>query len=253
MAAGCKNPRAINFDPTANPGNTSCVYMLKNQGDCHWFDDYDELEDQSFTVSYSIIGGAWVFFHDYFPDMYFHTRLQLFNMKDTSVYKHHAGRPGLFHQLSNDPKKPFFIDVVFQSDKNMILETVNWMADFVNNETDQPFSTLTHITIWNSHQHTGKIALSKLQNFKELTARNTKGEWVFNDFRNVLLNKGVVFLGSLFEDYAVVTAQADITQPWYKKELLIDKWFCVRFEFDNETNSQVILHDTTVQALKSDR
>jgi len=253
MAAGCKNPSAINFNPAANPDNYSCVYLLKNQGNCHWFEDVlpSDNENKSFTMSYSVKNGSWVFFHDYFPDMYFHTRDQLWNTKNSEVYKHHDGAPGSYH--TGTGTKSFFIDVVFQADKNLILETINWMTEYLNGQTDQPFKTLTHIAVWNSHQHSGRIPLSKLQKFKNFTARNTKGEWVFDDFRDILIEKGVEFLQSVFNDYAINPFQADVDKPWYNKELLTDRWFCVRFEFDNSENVQVVLHDTTIQAIKSDR
>ena len=257
MAAGCKNPNAVNYSPTANPEDYSCVYLFKNQDNCHWFKDVlpEDNKDKSFTMSYSVKSGSWVFFHDYFPDMYFHTREQLFNAKNSSIWKHHGGQPGWFHQEMVEPNvaKSFFIDVVFQNDKNLILETINWMTDFLSGQTDQPFQTLTHITVWNSHQHSTRVPLSKLQPFKSQTARNTKGEWIFTDFRNLLIDKGVEFLQDIFQDYLVVDAQTDPTMNWYRKELLTDKWFCVRFEFDNTSNVQLVLHDTTVQAIKSDR
>lgn len=254
MAAGCKNPRAINFDPAANPDNFSCVYMLKKDDICHWFEDLvpDESTSQSFTMSYSVLGQCWVFFHDYYPDMYIHTREKLYNAKNSRIYRHHGGPPGQYH--AGTATKPFFIDVIFQGGFNLTLETVNWITDFLDSTgTDQPFQTLTHITIWDSHQHAGRVALSSLQPFKDFTARSTKGVWSFNDFRNLLIDKGVQFLQDIFHDYQVIPAQVDVNLPWYVKELLTDKWFCVRFEFDNSLDRQILLHDTTIQAIKSDR
>ena len=251
MAAGCKNTRAVNYNPAANPDDYSCVYLLKNQGNCHWFEDYVPPASYTFTMSYAMAGGSWVFFHDYWPDMYIHTRDKLFTAKNSEFYKHNSDRPGKFHNQA--VIKPFFIDVVFQSDANLILETVQWMTDYLNTQTVQPFKTLTHITIWNTNQHTSRVPLSKIQAFKNMTARNTRGSWVFNDFRNVLIDKGIPFLDSIFKDYMVLTPQVNMNQAWHKKELLIDKWFCVRFEFDNSEDVQMVLHDTTIQAIKSDR
>src|SRR5690349_17966662 len=110
MAAGCTNPNAVNFNPAANPEDYSCNYMLKNQGNCHWFKDFipTPATSRSFTMSYAVVGQAWVFFHDYWPDMYIHTRNQLFNAKSSSLFKHHSGVPGLYHQDPGDNRKPFF-------------------------------------------------------------------------------------------------------------------------------------------------
>jgi hypothetical protein len=227
--------------------------VLKNQANCHMFQDFnpDADNNKSFTLSYAVKGASWVFFHDYFPDFYMHTRERLYNLKDQSVYQHNDGQPGHYHEGTGT--KPYFIDVVFKAGFDMVLETVNWVSEFLQNDTDQPFNTLTHIAIWNSTQHTGRVPLSKLQKDKTLESRRTRGEWSFNDFRDILITKGNQFLQDIFHDYALQTAAADAGQAWYKKELLIDSWFCVRFEFDNVLNSSLILHETTLQAIKSDR
>lgn len=254
MAAGCKNPRAVNFNPSANPDNYSCVYMIKHGENCHWFEDIvlEDAVDNSFTMSYSLFGKTWTFFHDYMPDMYIHTREKLFNASDSVLYEHHKNRPGRYHNQT--AQHPFFIDVVFQNGFNLILEVVHWITEFLDVEgTDYIGKTLSHISIWNSHQHSGKIDLSTIGEFKNKTARNTKGSWTLKDFRNILLSKNIKFVESLFNDYLLIEETANADQAWYKKELFTDKWFCVRFEFDNSTDNTVILHDTTIQALKSDK
>lgn len=252
MIAGCKSPYAENFNPAATDEDYSCQYLFKSAGVCHLFEDVVPVadEDRSFTLSYSVKGDSWVFFHDYVPDLYIHTREKLYSAKNNQLYEHHAGAPGLYYGTA---KKPFFIDVVFRADFDLILETVNWVTEFLQNDTDQPFKTLTHIAVWNSHQHTGRVPLDKLLTDKTLQTRRTRGEWSFTDFRNVLATKGTRFLQSLFKDYALDPAQAAPDSAWYRKELLTDSWFCVRFEFDNTAESTVVLHETTVQALKSDR
>ena len=118
---------------------------------------------------------------------------------------------------------------------------------------DQLFGTLTHISVWNSNQHSGRIALEYNQPLEIGKVRRVQGGWAFHDFRNILINKGVVFLEDLFGDYKLLTAQADSTKPWYSKELMNDTWFCVRFEFDNISNKPVILHDVSLQAQISSR
>lgn len=248
----CKNPNAVNYDgDPAAIEDFSCKYLFKNQGNCHLFSDYimAPTDSKSFTLSYSMKGGAWVFFHDYVPDMYIHTRENLYSLSGNTIRKHNDGPPGSY----GSTVKPFFIDVVFKADFDLILETVNWMTEFLDNQTDQPFSTLTHISIWNSHQHTGKIPLDKILDNKTFEIRKTQGMWVFDDFRNILLSKGPQFLMDIFHDYALVPATANEDQGWYRKELLNDSWFCVRFEFDNTSGKTLVLHDTTVQAIKSDR
>src|SRR5579872_4737514 len=178
---GCLNPQAVNYNSAATVDDFSCLYLIKNAGQCHLFKDVlpSAIEDKSFTLSYSMLGSSWVFFHDYFPDLYLHTHQYLYNIKDNIIYKHHEGAPGVYH--SPTPNS-FFIDVVFMTEirrrlgmvgsdsfkesGDMILESVQWVTEVLENNTEQPFNTLTHISIWNSKQHTGRIPLDQV--FKDL-------------------------------------------------------------------------------------
>lgn len=212
--------------------------------------------EQSFTISYSIETESWVFFHDYIPDFFFHTRGQLWSIKNQVFYKHNDNLPGRFY---NPSPASTFIDIVFQSDSDLILEAISWITEVVqgsldNSDVEDEWSTLTHISIWNSSQHTGRIQLKTIfQNLQYETDRRTQGVWTFNDFRNVLKDRGVQFLKDIFNDYALIPNTVDIDKPWYEKEIMEDKYFIVRFEFDNLSGKQVILHTINAHATKSDR
>lgn len=251
---GCLNPNAINYNPLATEDDHSCQYVLTGKGGATYlFSDYKELRRTSFTLSYSIEGNAWVFFHDYLPDFYFHTREQLWTLKGNGIYKHNAGKPGVYYD--GEPK-PFFIDVVFKSDSDLLLETVQWITENLKDSidlsgNDQEWDTFTHISIWNSQQHSGRIALRDLP-APDQPYRKTQGEWTFNDFRNVLGTRGVQFLLDIFYDYALDTTQT-ADKGFYDQEMLEDKYFVVRFEFDNQSGNQMLLHQTNIQAIKSDR
>jgi len=212
--------------------------------------------DSSFTMSYSIESQSWVFFHDYAPDHYFHTREQLWSVKDQFFYKHNADVPGKFYDLSVNS---FFIDIVFRSDSDMILESLSWITEIIagnvdNSDNESEWSTLTHISIWNSQQHTGRIVLKELfEGLEYETDRRTQGVWNFNDFRNIVAQRGTQFLMDVFHDYALIEATTDPNKEWYDKELIEDKYCVVRFEFDNLSGKQIILHDIKAQVLKSNR
>jgi len=254
MAAGCTNPGAVNYNPAADPEDYSCLYLIKANGNCHLFRDVtpDNIIDKSFTLSYSVTGNGWVFFHDYLPDFYIHTRNKLYSIKDNKMRLHNEGPYGVFD--GNTPK-PFFIDIIFASDSDLLLESIAWITEVLNAErTEQHFNTLTHISIWNSYQHSGRITLSQVfENLEYNNIRKTKGEWSFNDFRDVLKEDPGDFLQSIFNNYQVDPAKIDPDPVWYNQMPLQDKWFCVRLEFDNIANNQIVLHDSSVQALKQDR
>ena len=118
---------------------------------------------------------------------------------------------------------------------------------------EKEWETLTHISIWNSQQHTGRISLASIfEDLQYKTTRRTKGEWSFDDFRNVLKDRGPQFLMDIFNNYALISATAG-DKGWYDKELLEDKYFVIRFEYDNQANKELILHQTNIQVLKSNR
>lgn len=203
----------------------------------------------NYTLSYSMYSKSWVFFHDYIPDAYIHNRTDLFTVKSSHIYKHNTGTPGVFYVTS--PPKSFFMDVIFKAETDIILDTVNWRTDFIAGNTNQLFKTLSHISIWNSHQHSGRIALRETLPLQDYNNRRTQGSWSFNDFRNILKNKGVQFVQDLAADYVLIGGQADATQAWYVKELLLDTWFCVRFEFDNVEQGSLYLNDINVNVTKA--
>jgi hypothetical protein len=259
--AGCNQLSADNFDPTASSwDHSSCYYVLKVLGWCLLFKD-PEMEDKSFTLSYSEEAKNWVFFHDFVPDFYINTRDKLYNVKDQNFYVHNEGAYGSYHQDNSQDElitKPFFIDIVFKADEELTLESVNWVSSVLDDKQDlspvgNEWNTLTHISIWNSQQHTGRIALKDV--FKDLqyeTSRNLNGKWSFNDFRNVVTTRGTQFIKDLFNDYTVDSSMVS-DKVWYEKELLQDKYMIVRFEFDNSQQKQLLLHETSIQAIKSKR
>jgi hypothetical protein len=212
--------------------------------------------DNSFTASFSIEGKGWVFLHDYIPDHYFHTREQLWSIKSNKIYKHNVGAPGIYY---NEAPASFLMDVVFQDSSDMLLESIGWITEMIqgdvgNQDVESEWSTLTHITIWNSEQHTGRIELQTIfENLQYKTDRRTQGTWNFNDFRDIIKERGTQFLMDIFNNYNLIPNTTDSSKPWYEKELMEDKYFVVRFEFDNVSGKQIILHDVNAQVIKSNR
>lgn len=206
-----------------------------------------------FTLSYSVGSQKWAFFHDYFPAMYINTRKELFSSKTNTgvsvVQKHNAGPVG---QYLTGSLKSFFVDVTFRAETDLLAETIQWKTDYITEgttDTDSLTGTLTHIAVWNSHQHSGRITLQNYNPLDIQDIRRTKGVWSFNSFRDILETKGIAFLDSFINDYNLIGG--NVNKPWYDKELLSDTWFCVRFEFNNNQNRKVVLHDTALQATKS--
>lgn len=252
--ANCTNKAAVNFNPAATTDDGSCIYLSKIGGVCYAFQDVaiEAVLDRSFTLSYAIEQDNWVFFHDYIPDFYFHTREKLHTVKNSKIYTHNSGPMGKYF----DPPKPFFVDMVFRSEDEMTLNAISWVTEVFDNvlKTNEEFSTLTHITIWNAWQCTGRISLAQV--FEALEVKNTRktqSEWNFNDFRDIVAQRGSSVVGDLFQNFAVNTNALDPNQPWYDKKLLEDQYFIVRFEFDNSQDKTVLLHNVDADVTRSVR
>lgn len=270
MTSGCTNPIAVNYNSSADTEDNSCLYLIKHAGVCNLFRDVNpsRLTDKSFTLSYSVLGNCWVMFHDYYPDMYVHTHQNLYNLKNNNVRKHHEGPPG---DYLDGVVQPFFIDLTFMTEVrrrigqvssdefkeagDMILESVQWVTEYINNKTEQRQKTLTHITIWDSYQHTSRIALDPVQlTANSVQLRRTQGNWSFNAFRDTLDNQGTSFLQDLFNNFKLDPAAIPtVPLAWYEQKQMMDSYFCIRFEFDNTSGDQIVLHDMIIQALKTDR
>jgi len=249
---GCTNPSAVNYNSSATVDDGSCVYLEKYNGVCYAFQDVDadQIVDRSFTLSFSLEGKDWVMFHDYVPDFYFSDRENLYSLKDRKIYKHNQGAPGVYY---DGTPRSFFIDVIFSAEQEFILNSLSWITEVLSSVGEEEFSTLTHLTIWNSQQCTGRVALSQVWENLAYETRKLKGQWSFDDFRDMVATQGTTFLKDLFQNFAVDTTKLDENKPWFDQDLLHDNWFCLRLEFDNTTGRKIFLHGVDINAQTAPR
>lgn len=251
---GCTNPNAVNFNGAATKDDGSCIFLYKINGICYAFQAEPPLRDESFTLSWAINDGNWVFYHDYIPDFYFRVRKQLFSIKNKKIYRHNEGAPGKYY--TSNPAG-FFMDIVFAKAEDMILNTVEWISEVMNSSgAEQEFKTFTHITIWNNQQCTGKIPLSHVENIvKYGSSSKTQGFWSFEDFKDLVKTRDGDFLKDLFNNFAVKTEKLSHTssRAWYNNALMEDRYFIIRLEYDNTDGNTVLLHGTSINENTSDR
>ena len=225
---------------------------FKNKGITYGYDRQNKRflltvknEDKSYTLSYSIEKDNWTFFHSYIPDFYFHTKNDLFSIKDNKIYKNFGGRAGVYY---TEEINPFIIDIVFRTEDDVTLGTINWVSENVvnylaENEYIDEFNTITHISVRNSHQHTSRIDLRN-KTWWDKNYSKKRNQFSFNEIRNAITRGTVSFIEDVFKDYKL--KDVELIDNWYNKDYLESNFFVVRFEYDNNINSMFCLNEVGI-------
>lgn len=248
MPLGCTNSSAANYDPSATENDGSCVFLAKVGDNCYYFQEFNpaQIVDNSFTLSFTVEGNEWVFYHDYLPDFYIPTRDKLYTLKDKAIWKHNSGPMGKFYDT--DPH-PFFIDVVFNYEQEVLLDSVQWFTELLSNlGTVDEFTTFTHITVWNSHQCTGRLAITDYIPYDLGGIRKTVSEFSYNELRDIVKDRSGEFVSDIFSNFRPIDAALDMNMPWYDKRFLQSNYFIVRLEYDNAVSKALSLHNSGIIA-----
>ena len=207
----------------------------------------------SFTISYSLEKQNWTFFHDYIADMYFHSRTRLYSVKNNKIFINDEGVMGNYYEPDfldagtySKVIHPFFIDIVFKQKEQSTLTSVNWVTDSINSYLKQEVinkNTLTHLTIRNDEQHSGRIFLTG-DNWYESKFVKMKDVFSFNNFNNIIVKGIPVNLESILKDYLLRNEITNIN--WYEIENMFSYYHVVRFEYDNKVNNIILLKEAFV-------
>jgi hypothetical protein len=253
---GCTNPAAANYDPSATLDDGSCIYLAKIGDNCYYFEEAPGIEDQSFTLSYSLESDAWVFYHDYIPNFYIGTRKQLYTSMGSQLWKHNSGAPGQYYPYGENQTVPypFFIDIVFNYSEEVLLDSIQWFTETMNSLASvDEFTTFTHLTVWNSQQCTGKLPITDYIPYSLTGTRKTVDEFSFNELRDIVIDRSAQFVGDIFANFRPIDAQLDSGMPWYEKRFLQSNYFIVRLEYDNVAAKAISLHSADISGSPSVR
>ena len=199
--------------------------------------NFDNISE---TLSISLDTTAFVCNHDYYANMYLFFGKRLFSFYNTfenlntEIVEHNdETNKGYYYNQKFESS----IDLVFNRDitKTKLLKALKWITTSRNTEGgNEYFNTFTHIVIYNEHQCSGKIPLTELENI-----RNIEGEWRFNDFRDIVIDKNSPIIdngGKLVEE------NLDYSKLWFDKSNFIGKFIVVRLIHDNINNDTIYLH-----------
>lgn len=195
-----------------------------------------------FTVSFDLIKEEWAAFHDYFPDLLVNTRKKIYAFKDNTLHEHNKGPVGSFYGNTF----PSFVDLVINDapTKEKVLAAIAWFTEVTVDGVNYPNDTLSHITVWNDHFCTGKIAVTPQTNLAEYDNKNTKkarGGWSFNSLKDAVVDPSQPFVYGVFNDYRPISTNIDQSGAWFDHAELRGTYFIVRLEYSNIEDKSVSL------------
>jgi len=165
-----------------------------------------DIENKSFTISYHPNAKIWICFHDYLVNYYLNTRKGLLGIVNNSgstideltaiIYKFNSET--LISRYGSIVGETY-IDFVFDNklDKSMMLESITWNIDVFNGRINYWDRTLTHVLVYTLNQCSGEITIVPKTWDNQLTtgnARRIKDDWIFNDFKDHLMQPNVEFI-----------------------------------------------------------
>jgi hypothetical protein len=225
------------------------------------YSDLTYFKETSKTLSYSLEGqGSWICEHDYFPNSYINTAKGLYATKSISTLVSNVitFNLKLFKTNSSNNKGTFFnnkfesyVDLIFNSrtDLMKLYQSTTWNTLVKSTDgSNKYYSTIDSIIIYNDFQCSGRIEISGNKDISR--DRNVEGNWNFNDFRDLVVDKtlpvvdveGVIQLNNINNN-----------KSWFEKSNFISNFIVVRLIMKNLTNDEVIINNVNVKSRTSDR
>lgn len=215
------------------------------------FNDKDIFEDRSFTVSYDPINDTWISYHSYTPEFYIDD-IKGFRIKDSSnIIKmsnsdnYSEDMPFIMEVVFND--NPFITKVNDSLSVNVISEDINgaFVNDFFNS-----------VVMYNSNQSSGELVLDSD------TLTKKEQNWNIHkllDYSKDEANKELFtnIWNDIKDQYPidkVVNGQViDYNKEWHRVARFRDKYFVVRFKYDNLNNNKLLCNFVTSSYRVSNR
>jgi hypothetical protein len=233
---------------------------------------YDEKENRvlftktdivnSFTISYSFNLNKWVCNHDYLPNGYYDNRTGDFALRSTGTNSGGTTFPAIYKMNIENKYGQYFTNTIFPSYIDVVILTktlvkfisVIWETEVYGNNfnvTERFFDeTITQIMCYDNYRCTGLIDLKNNKNIVNDNLRRTLNTWMFNDIRDIVINKDNVIL---FEDGTINLANLNNNTLFFKKSKFIDNFIVVRLQYDNIAQKGIDIKGMTVTATKSER
>ena len=199
--------------------------------------------NESFTISYNPTKRVWTSFHDFTPNYLYRTYgkepIAIFNQLG-NIYSVSTGQRGVYVSTA----QPSIVDVVFNQPVGVKKEFsgVKWDTKSYNGTSLDYMDTISHITVFNDEQSTGRVQVVRMAEAHHLYDSNTRvldEEWMFDELRDIAIGTG--FQLGFYSNYDPDLTKLDINQQWYDKRKIISKFVTCRFEYPNLLNRRFLI------------
>jgi hypothetical protein len=224
--------------------------------------DPELFENKSWTLSYSLLTGAFVSYHSYLPNYYITNNID--------NYRSVLGNNKLYKQVDSnyrtyfDTNYPSIIDYIIKHEKGVgTLETINYFQKCELNGTELKNETFNNLTVYNSNQSTGRIPIiykknpfDSVLNPNSLFITNNEHLWSISKFRDNVTNYDIPLFVKDWEytksnypiDKVINPFAFNIKSP-FEKEMLRDLYTEVRLEYKSDKNTNLMI-DISIPIIK---
>lgn len=218
--------------------------------------EYDvSLLKADYTVSFSMDSQSWTSFHSYQADFMFATNNDLYsivNSNFTSLHKH-AAYDVLPNSYLSKTRGKSSIDVAVPVGATGVFSNFTWHTsakDKLNEQGiqgvedsygyDSYTNTFVRAMVYNDYQCSGYVdLLTVTPSSLEYNLRRVEDDWVFNGFRDIVIDRTQRFLD---EELEPILSNLDSGLSWYDKRRIISKYAIVRLQTSSSTTERNLLH-----------
>jgi hypothetical protein len=230
-------------------------------------EDVTDLDDASYTISFTSVDNSWVSFHDYIPEGIWSGRdtetSSLISLFNGFLYRHNDhDSVGTFYENKTYPSyiTPVFT-TPYKTEKGtlpMQLVNVSWNTDVEaigTSDLELQNMTLSSISLHTSYQSTNEQTLIPFdtnktiqQNYDVYNTRKVRSYWNFNKFRDMIVNNNVETFTEFLDDCVINTGNVNPTKANELLRRLEDDYVILKLKFNNALQLDLKIFDVSIQS-----
>jgi len=130
--------------------------LIEGQDSSEPTSNVDRYENQSFTLSYSLMNKSWTSFHSYIPDYLFSNSTTVFSSIGSTLYSHdnETVRSNYYGIQESS-----ILDYTLQFNRTSIIDSIQYYSEVVDENEAVLNETYDNLVVYSSNQSTGLLNL----------------------------------------------------------------------------------------------